>query len=399
LTVPQLDSLHLVGLSHQRAALELRELFAFSADEITALLERAASDGRTAVLLSTCNRCELYWHGDHDGESWFRELGAARGVQGELPLLRLRGRDVAAHLMRVASGLESQILGETEILGQVRRAYDFARAAGATDHVLDLLFSSALGAGRRVRHETLLGRHPVSVSAAAVESVREEWGGGVVGRRVVVLGAGEVAEGVLRALHGTGAIVTLVNRHPERAAALGAAWGVGDVGGWERLEPAAREADLLLVATAAAEPTVTAELLAGVMAARPERPLWVVDLAVPRNVAPAARAIDGVRLIDLDGLQARRCPVPRHTMPQLPEVDRIIDHEITRLTGALRARAAAPKLAELHRVSAELAEREVDWALSRLSDLSESEQAVVRQMAERLVRRVLYPVSRAIRSS
>ncbi len=391
------DALQVVGISHRDAGLAVRELFALAPDAIAALLNRERAAGRTAVVLATCNRCELYWHGGHDAESWLRDLGAARGMVAGVPLVRRRGVDAMRHLLRVASGVESQILGETEILGQVRRAYDAARAAGTTDLTLDLLFSAALTAGRRARYETLLGRHPLSVSAAAVDLVRGYWNGSLDGRRVVVVGAGEVAEGVLRALDGSGAAVTVVNRHAERAEALASAWGAAQVREWSALPSLAAEADALLVATAAAAPTVTADLLAVASAGRESRPLRVVDLAVPRNVEPAARGLPGVELSDLDDLRAQRCPVPSGPPPELPEVEALLDDELARLLTALRGRAAAPRLAELHRESARLTEQELEWALRRLEHLGDAEREVVREMAERLVRRVLYPVSRELR--
>src|SRR6185437_1571077 len=173
--------------------------------ELNVLLARERAAGRTALLLVTCNRFELYWSGTPDRESWFRELAAARGVRLTQELVRFDGLAAVRHLFEVTAGLDSQVLGETEILGQVRRAYDAARAAGATSREMDAIFSAALACGRRVRRETLLGGHPASVSSSAVEVAAAECSGGLGTRRVVVLGAGEAAESVLRALHLHGA--------------------------------------------------------------------------------------------------------------------------------------------------------------------------------------------------
>ena len=297
----------------------------------------------------------------------------------------------------MTAGLDSQILGETEILGQVRRAYDVARAAGTTTREMDLIFSAALATGRRVRHETMLGRHPASVSSAAVALAAKEWADGFGNRLMVVLGAGEAAEGVLRSLHLYGATnVALVNRHPQRAAILAAAWGATPHG-WERLPELATAADLLVVATSAARPVVSAEELAAVMAARGGRRLMAIDLSVPRNVQPEARAIPDLELLDLDDLQRLCCPAAGTASAALQEAQRLVDEEIGRLASGLRGRAAAPRLAELHRHGAHVAAQEAAWALSQLGELSERDQRVVREMAERLVRRVLYPVSRSMR--
>jgi glutamyl-tRNA reductase len=391
-----IEAFQVVGLSHRQAALQVRELFALAPEDAARLLQREAALRHPTVVLTTCNRCELYCHGEHDAAALFRELGGRHAEAAELPLQHLRGLDAIRHLLRVAGGLESQMIGETEILGQVRRAYDLARAHGATDRGLDTIFSAALAAGRRVRHETPLGRHPLSVTDAAVDLVRGAWGG-LGGRRVTLVGAGEAAEGVLRALNGAGATVTLINRQPERAAALASAWGVTDVRELDCLPEAIAEADLLVVATAAAAPTVTVDMLSAA-AGRPSGPLWVVDLAVPRNVEPEARDLDHVRLFDLDDLRARRCPVPPSAAASaLPDAERILEEELARLVTALRSHVVAPRIAELHREGERLVAQEVDWALRQLDGLSNDEQSVVRQMAERLVRRVLFPVSRAIR--
>jgi glutamyl-tRNA reductase len=392
LCVPQIPPFHVVGVSHHTATVEERERFAFSRADTLALLESQRQAGRSALLLSTCNRCELYWSGDGDGEEWFRVLAQSRGVAPPASLTRYDGLEAIRHLFTVAAGLDSQILGETEILGQVRRAYDAARAAGTTTREMDSILSAALSAGRRVRRETLLGRHPASVSSAAVDLVVERWND-IGARAVVVLGAGEAAEGMLRALQERGASnVRLLSRHPDRARVLAQAWGA-EVGGWDELQPRLEHADLLLVATASSRPVITAAQLA----AR-QRELFVIDLAVPRNVEPAARHLPRVQLLDLDDLQRLCCPAAGTASAALAEAERVIEDEIHRLQLTLRARVAAPHLAELHRVGLEMAEQESAWALAQLETLSDGEQENVREMADRLVRRVLYPESRSMRA-
>jgi glutamyl-tRNA reductase len=389
-------SFHLVGVSHHVASVEEREPFAFSPAETAALLEDHLAAGRSSLLLSTCNRCELYWSGDEDLEPWFRQVAKGRGVFTP-QLLRHDGLAAVRHLFLVTAGLDSQILGETEILGQVRRAYDTARAAGTTTRDMDLIMSAALAAGRRVRCETFLGRHPASVSSAAVDLIAESWGR-IGSREVVVLGAGEAAEGVLRALHQLGASrVTLLNRRAVRTQVLAEAWGATN-GPWEALTQKLESADLLLVATGGSRPVVSAAQLSQVAATRSGRDLFVMDLSVPRNVDPAARGIPGVRLFDLDDLQRLCCPAAGAVSAALDDAHQVIEDELVRLGLSLRGKAVAGKLAELHRLGAELAEQESAWALARLESLSETDREVVRQMADRLVRRVLYPVSRDLRS-
>ncbi len=389
-------SFHVVGVNHHTAGIEVRERFAFAPAEVVAWLQGQAAANSTALLLSTCNRCEIYWTGDLDLEAWFRDFSLSRGAPVGEALLRLDGEEAVRHLFDVAAGLESQILGETEVLGQVRRAYDAARAAGTTNRMIDTIMSAALVAGRRVRRETMLGQHPASVSSAAVD-VAASVSGSLADSRALVIGAGEVAEGVLRALHRRTAGTALVNRRPERAAALASAWGAVS-GAWDELDSLLAASDLLFVATSANHPVMTGGQLAEAAGSR-GRDLLVFDLGVPRNVEPSARALPGIRLFDLDDLQGMCCPASGLDSPAIALARKVLDQEIGRLDTALRARAAAPRLAELHRMAARLADEEAEAALAQLGDLDERERRVVREMAERLVRRVLYPVSRTVRAA
>jgi glutamyl-tRNA reductase len=302
------------------------------------------------------------------------------------------------HLFRVSAGLDSQILGELEVLGQVRRAYDAARAAGTTTREMDSIFSAALSTGRRVRRETVLGRHPASVSSAAVDLVLQEWNR-ASGPEAILLGAGEAAEGVLRAFNQRRrGRITLLSRHPEKAAVLATAWGA-EVGRMTELNGRIAHADVLVVATASTRPVVSAAELARAAAARSGRELIVVDLAVPRNVEPSSRAVSGIRLLDLDDLQRLCCPAAGEPSAALADAEAVIEDELIRLGLSLRGRVVAPRLAELHRLSRQMAEQESEWALAQLETLTPSEREIVRKMADRLVRRVLYPVSLTLRGS
>jgi glutamyl-tRNA reductase len=202
---------------------------------------------------------------------------------------------------------------------------------------------------------------------------------------------------VLRELQARGAPdVALVNRRASRTATLATAFGAAPRA-WEDLSTLAAEADLLTVATSSSRPVVSAAELEHATAKRNGRELLVMDLAVPRNVEPAARFVPGVRLFDLDDLQRLCCPAADAPAEALAEAERVLEEELRRLEQTLRGHRAAPRLAELHRLGTEVAEQETAWALGQLDELSERERDVVREMADRLVRRVLYPVSRSIR--
>ncbi len=209
------------------------------------------------------------------------------------------------HLFRVASGLDSMVLGETEILGQVKQAYQAASGAGTTSRVLNKLFQRAFQAAKQVRTDTGVGRGTVSVASAAVDLAERLFGD--LGRcRALVLGAGETGERTARALLSRGvrpAALAVANRSPERAAALAAELGGRAVAQWDAWEHEAGAADILITSTAATRAIVTAAQLGRIMRARNDRPLFVIDIAVPRDVEPAANDIEGVYLYDIDALQ------------------------------------------------------------------------------------------------
>jgi glutamyl-tRNA reductase len=383
---------HVIGVSHRTAPVRVREQVALIEPDLASRLEPQRAAGRFAAVLSTCNRFEIYWSGGDDLESWFRELARGHGVELDAALTRLDGEAAVRHLFSVAAGLESQILGETEILGQVRRAH---QAAGAQGQEIDAVFRAAIAAGRRVRRETALGRHPASVSSAAVD-VAIANRADCSSATAIVLGAGEVADGVIRRLVERGVRrVTLVNRRPDRAAALAVKWGVASRP-WEAIAATLKDADLLFVTTGAKHTLVRAEDLAAVAAGR-ESDLVVLDLAVPRNVEPHARGLPGIRLFDLDDLQGLCCPAAGQPSIAVAEAQRILEEEVRRLEATMRARGLAPTLAGLHRLGLRLAYEETDRTLARLDSLSDVERQIVREMAERLVRRVLYPVSLSLR--
>ncbi len=389
---------HLVGVSHHTADVSLRGKLSLSPDETLDWLEQERKAGRALIVVSTCNRFELYWWGDDDQDRRLRAMAAQRGVDLDPSIIYHRdGAPAVRHLFAVAAGLDSQVFGESEILGQVRCAHELAYQAGATRWELDAVFCAALGAGRRVRRETTLGRHPASVSSAALAHAKLCWGGSLEGRSVLVLGAGEVAEGVLRALeHEPVGPVTVVNRTAERAHVLATAWDA-EAGKWGALPVALQHADVVCAATAAPQPIVSSAMLEAAMATRAGRPVVVLDLAVPRNVEFAARDVPGVRLFDLDDLRLQHCPVTSGIAPAIDHADRILREEYVRFRAALRSRAAAPHLAELHRLGAQLAQEEANRALAELETLSDEEREIVRRMASRLTRRLLYPASKAIR--
>lgn len=374
--MPNPIQLHVASVNHRIAPLAERERVTLDEAGAARLLAAAAAAGRVLVPLSTCNRTELYQWGAPGGD----DMLAASGV----PCERLSGPNALRHLFAVAAGLDSQVVGEFEILGQVRRAWLRARNAGATNLATNLIFSHAVSAGRRVRRETWLGAHAQSVIQAGVRRILQ---GRDMGR-VLVVGAGEAARGVLRQLDETDMRdVTVVCRRPAGAASLVARHPGWALAPWEELAAQCRRAPVIIAATAARAPVLVPQVLDGHACA-------ILDLGLPRNVAPAVRELAGVEVVDLDDLRAAGCVAnPDH----FADAWRIIGEELDRLAAMLRARARAPRLAALHQAGARIANEEAERVLRELDGLDPAAAERVRQLAERVAKRVLFPASRVIR--
>src|SRR3954464_3389197 len=294
-----------IGVSHHGAPLDVREKLTFASREVIPAIEavRDSSGALEGVMLSTCNRTELYLV-ENDREAspaaWellSQRLGADASAYGYVR----RDREAAAHLFRVASGMDSLVIGEAQIHGQVRDAWEGSRAASGT--VLNRLFQSALLVGGRVRSETTLGHGALSISTAAVQLAKKIFGS-LAGRRAMVLGAGEMAELALASLQQEGVRAAIVaNRTFERAAELAAHYGASAVR-YEEAWDALADVDLLLCSTAAPRPVVSVERVRAAVERRGDRPLCILDIAMPRDVDPAVARLANVFLYDLDDLHA-----------------------------------------------------------------------------------------------
>lgn len=304
-------NLLLVGLSHHTAPVALRERFAVPEGDAPALLGRLRSGGigEEAVLVSTCNRVELYVATARpcaEGASVLRDfLLRDRGIEGPLgrELYGLTGQAAAEHLFRVAGGLDSLVLGETEILGQLKVAYQRALESGSTGRLLNKLFQAAFAAGKKIRSDTQIQRGNTSVASVAVD-LAEKIFDRLSDRRVMVIGAGDTSEKTARALLGRGAHSVIVsNRSWDRAAALAEELGGRAIhfDDWER-EFAAL--DILISSTSAPHFILDFPRLSRLLSRRPARPLLLVDLAVPRDIDPEVKRLDNVYLANVDDLQA-----------------------------------------------------------------------------------------------
>ncbi|MFN8485205.1 MAG: glutamyl-tRNA reductase [Anaerolineae bacterium] len=385
--------LQVLSISHHTADAEFRERLDVPEAEQPALLRRLAALAEEVVLLATCNRLEVYSVAAMDvAPALLGFLAGYRGVplaEVEIHAVVLKGEEAAAHLMSVAAGLDSAVLGEAQILGQVRRAWETSHDVGLTGPTLNTLFRMAVEAGKAVRSQTGIGQGTTSLAHAAVELARQELGS-LAERSGVVVGVGEMGRLAAQGLRGRGlAHLTLVNRTLSRAEALardleGHAWPV------DRLPEALVCTDLVVMCAEARQPVLTADSLSRVMAERVGRPLLVVDLGLPRNVAPEARAVDGVTLYDLDDIQAV-CDRNRHARREAAHVAQAHIHDwTTRFLAWQHEREAVSVIRRLREEAETIMHGEVERTLRALPELSEHERLAVEAMSRTLVNRLLH---------
>jgi glutamyl-tRNA reductase len=378
-----------VGLSHKQAPIAVREQVAVAADQLLARLARlrALPGVREAVLLSTCNRLEIFAAADGAGagDDLLRELGA----QAAQHAIVRRGEDALRHLFRVAASLDSMVVGEAQILGQVKDAAAQAQAAGAVGPLLSRAVDRALSAAKRVRSETGIARGALSLSSVAVDLARKVLGD-LRGRSILLIGAGEMAQLAARGLKSEGAHEVLVaNRGALRADEL--AREVGGVSvSLEELPALLERADVAICSTASAAPVVTHELMTGAARARRFRPMFLIDLALPRNVEPAVNQLENVYVYDLDDLERVASQNRGLRAGELSRAEAIVEEELLQLLRDQRERAAVPVLARLHAHAQKLAEAEVGRTLSQLGPVSERQQKTVRAMAAAIVNKLLH---------
>jgi glutamyl-tRNA reductase len=359
-------SVVLVGISHHQAPIELRERAALDPQRASELARQLAGDRGEAVCLSTCNRTELYLAAGSAEEAEERAEGALLALETELgpALYRLRDEGAALHLFRVAAGLDSMVPGEGEILGQVRAAHDL----GATGPILNRLFRQALHAGRKARTQTAIGESPASVSSAAA-ALAEQVFGDLRGRSILVVGAGKVGELAVRNLVSRGATIAFVaNRSVGRATDLARRAG-GEAIPLDLVQSQLERADVVLSSTSASGWILTRAQVEQALPARKGRPLFLIDLAVPRDLDPGIHELDGCYLYDIDDLEAvvaetlagRRREAERAETIVAEEADRFRDWQasldVVPAITSLRARAEEIRAAELRRAKLSDSER------------------------------------------
>ncbi len=391
-----------VGLSHNTAPVDVRERLALSDAVIPdALHVLCPSNGcgpgyaLEGAIVSTCNRLEVYAvtecadGGQQDLRSYLVRVTDTPRAVFDAHLQIREGEAAVAHLCGVACGLDSLVLGESQIQGQVADAFQMAMAQGTAGPVLNALFRSALQAGKRARTETAIGKHATSISHVAVELALQIFDD-LDTKTALLVGAGEMAELAAKNLVDNGAgTLLVVNRSTGRAAGLAKEFG-GEALGWDRLTHALWKSDIVISSTAAPYPILRRETVSAAMRMRRNRPLFIIDIAVPRDVEPEVGGLSNVFLYDIDDLRQVLEANLEQRRREVPRVQAIVGEEVAGFLAWLSARDVVPTIVDLRQHMDGLREAELAWALNKLEGLSDQQRSVVLAFSQRLVNKILH---------
>lgn len=398
-------SIVVIGVNHRTSPVTLLEKLSIPDSSMPKALHSLTvrNDIREAVVLSTCNRTEVYavverFHGAYsDIRDFLCETSGIGADQITPHLYSQHDDDAIVHLFEVTAGLDSAVLGETEIVGQVRSAWERAMEEGASRNTLNLLFRYALEVGKRARTETAISRSTASVSHAAVEMANEILGS-IDGKSVLVVGAGEMGEGVAAALSRAGVdSVTVVNRTPSRGEALAEKVGAR-VSSFESLETELGRADVVVACTGAGGVIIDRETVSRARGNN-ERPLLIVDIALPRDVEASVGDLGGVTLRDLDDLSQWAERGINKRAGEVDQVKEIISHEVERFTLDQAQRQAAPLVAQLREVVEQIRVAEIERFGTRLADLTDEQREVVESITRGIVAKLLHTPSVRLREA
>jgi len=394
------------GLSHHTAPVEVREKLALPGPSIPAALAdlNHQSGVRESLILSTCNRVELALTLDdsaslNDALAQFIEKQSSMTLSTVDPYLyKLEGRDAVRHLFRVASSLDSMVVGEPQILGQLKDAYSLAKEMGTVSSQLDQLVTRAFHVAKRVRSETEIGASAVSVSYAAVELAREIFGN-LAGSKVMLIGAGKMSELAARHLRNMGADqIYVTNRTYDRAvelARLFEGWIV-DFATFRQTLPSV---DIIITSTGAREPILTKEDMRNVMRARRNKPVFIVDIAVPRNVEPEVNELDNVFLYDIDDLQKVVERNVRGRAEAAEHAARIIEEEIQWVETRMREREVSPAIVSLQGRLEEIRVAEIERYRGKLGPVSPAQEEAMEALTRGIINKVAHGAISELRRS
>lgn len=396
--------LTLVGLSHKTAPVAIRERLAFPADrQAEALSMLTSSDAVSeAVILSTCNRTEVYAVTSAEAEGADAIVDLLCGYRGIDPreivpyLYASEGETAVRHLFRVVSSLDSMVVGEAQILGQVKEAYELSFDSGATDRVFNRLFRQSFEVGKRVRTETAIGENAVSISYAAVELAKKVFDT-LAGRTVLVLGAGKMSELTAKHLVSCGAARILVaNRTQARAEELAEHFG-GSAVPFDALYEYLATTDIVISSTGATNFVITKDRLELAMRARRGAPLFLIDIAVPRDIDPAVNDLDDAYLYDIDALNHVVEANLEERAREAARAEAIIAEEIAAFERWLDSMEVVPTIAAIHSKADRIRRAELEKALRRLGPLSEKDVATIEALTEAIVNKTLHGPTQRLR--
>jgi len=395
-----------LGINHTTAPLDFREKFAFSEDRArSALAHLGCGDNAPGlselVILSTCNRTELYVASRHSDfstiELFLSEISSSPMADFQTHSYRYSDEQVVNHLYRVASGLDSLVIGEPQILGQVTRALELALGVGACGALLSRLFRSAIHTGKRVRTETAISRNPASISSLAASLAAREVKN-LHDARVLVIGAGEMAELAVEALRKRGVTqIVVVNRTIERAQYLAQHWQA-QVSTFEHLEALLLEADIVISSTSAPHTVIEAQLIADIMSRRNQRVMVMIDIAVPRDIDPAVNHVMGVKYFDIDNLDHQVEGLLAERSAEVPFVEAILKEEEALFLEYLQTLDMLPLIIELRKQAETIRASELQKTLRRLPNLSETERQRIEALTHSLVKKLLETPTARLRS-
>lgn len=392
-----MSELLVLGLSHKTAPLELRERLALPEGRAARLMAglTGSGDPSEVTAISTCNRTEIYVF-SHDPVVAESSILSALASQGDIRptelvghLYSLRGSDAARHVFRVTAGLDSMIIGESEIQGQVKRSHELALVEGVSGPILNRLFRGALAAGGRARNETGIGQSGVSMASVAVEQATRAIGE-IADRRALIIGAGETSELVAGALRARGTeSVFVANRHLENACDLAQRFG-GTAAPLTELSEQVAEADLVVSATMSPHHLIDRELLEPVMEARGGKPIFLVDLAVPRDIDPRVRDLPGVSLTDIDELQVTVARNLGRRESEARRAEHVVEDELELFERWMESLEVMPVIVGLREKAEEIVARVLSENEGRWEELGEEDRKRIETMARTVVGRMLH---------
>lgn len=397
----------MVGCSHHNASVEVRERLAFGPEQARQALAqlRETYPDSEAVLLSTCNRVELYVAAEQAALCPSREqlinfIAGFHGLaeQEIAPDLRERsGEELIRHLFTVSASLDSMVVGEAQIIAQVKQAYELARAGDNAGPLMHAIFQAAIRVAKRVAAETSIQQKRISIPSVAVADFAKQFFERFDDKHVLVIGAGEMGEETLRYLIDESAEqITIVNRSIERATEL-ALRTRGQAQPWSQLDELLTQADLVISTTGASEPIMTAERFRLIDQRRSQRPLFILDLAMPRDFDPAVGNFNGVYLYSIDDLR-RVCDANRKAREQeWPAAQSLIEQETQRFMRELYHRATAPTIRRLREYADDVKRLEIERLFNKLGNIDDRLQDEIRRSFERLVNKLLHPPLESLR--